>query len=148
MQTTTHSTWRGPAQRRLDKAGEDAVIELLAQPTGLRGIGSKLGVSATALLAWLRSDPVRSARARSTREMVASQFAQQAIDALREATTLVEIKRARLVAQECRWQAAVIAPWAYGTVPERRREPTLIDGLRQLEEQRRKQAAPQASSGT
>lgn len=123
----------------LERFGVEGMEEALGEGLSYAEIARQLQVPLTTMWDWIHASPERSARAQSRRRLSAHAHAQRALDALLNArSTPTEIARAREVAQQYRWAAAAIAPEVYGSkIQITERTASVVDGLRQLEEQRR-----------
>ncbi|WP_186126376.1 hypothetical protein [Burkholderia gladioli] len=104
----------GEAQAALNALGIEGVCAQIYDGIPLRKIATGLGVSQGSLIAWLAADPERSARAREARRATAQMWEEMAEKVIEEATTKIQLARARELAHHYRWRASKIAPAEFG----------------------------------
>jgi len=104
----------GAAFAALDKFGIDAICEMITSGQSLVAIAEDLGVSKNALFRWLAHDLDRSARAKAARAAAALAWDEEAAEAIRSAKDLLELGKARELAQHLRWRAAKANPRQFG----------------------------------
>lgn len=98
----------------LDALGIDGLCGLIVEGHSLTRIAQHVSVGKTTLLGWIAADPDRSARVREARRLSSESYADMAEDVLMQATTPVEVSRARELAQHYRWKASKMDPGQYG----------------------------------
>jgi len=107
---------------KLDAAGLDYILEMVAAGRGLRYIGNELGVSAMAVSRWLNADALRSARFAEALIVAAEGFEDRAVAYLDEAANEIRaepelanpiVTLARERAQAAWRQASVRDPRRY-----------------------------------
>lgn len=129
-------TYASPARDKIEAAGLDWVCEQLEQGKGQVAIAKEIGVSTMSLNDWLRSDPVKSARARDATIVGAESYESQADQLLSAASGEIREEENRGIASaivalakeraQVAWRrAAVRDPRRYDS----RRTTTEITGL-------------------
>lgn len=102
-------------QERLAALELERLCDLIAQGHFLKSIALHLGLSSpTALMRWVNKAPERQEAVRAAREVAAHQYADKARKVLMDATTGVEVQRARELAQHYRWLSTKLAPGSFG----------------------------------
>lgn len=102
------------ARPKLDAFGIEAVCDAIGDQKSMTQIAHEQGVSIGSLIAWIDSDPERSARAREVRRSMARFWDEKAEAVLANASSDFELKKARELSQHYRWRAKAIAPAEYG----------------------------------
>jgi hypothetical protein len=105
---------KGECQDKLDALGLQGLCALILEGHSVTRIAGQLGISKGAMLNWIAADPDRSARVKEAREQSAEADADRAENVLMEATTAVEVARARELAAHYRWKAKTSNPKRYG----------------------------------
>jgi len=92
----------------------DEIVEMILQGDSYKTIAQKLGINLSTLHKFT-SNPNHSARVREALIISASTFDDKAEQVLKDAKgNMIEIQRARELAQHYRWKASKRAPKVYG----------------------------------
>lgn len=101
---------KGDARTALDSFGVDAVCSAIAERSSLTSIAEdQIGVSIGSLLAWIESDPERSARVREARSAMARVWDEQAEAEIRLADNDLSLRKAKELAHHYRWRASKVS---------------------------------------
>ena len=99
------------------KAQPDAIEQLCSRIVDgemLTTIAHSLGTGVSKLSEWISSDPERSARAREARIAAAATYADQALQAIKNAADPFELAKAKEEAHHLRWRASKSDPGRFG----------------------------------
>lgn len=107
-------TLKGAQTVVLDSLGVEGLCALIEEGHSISAIARSLGMEPSTVTRWIGADAQRSARVRESRVLSAEAFADRAEEVLMEATTAVEVARARELASHYRWKAKVRNPKEFG----------------------------------
>ena len=102
------------ARIKLDVFGLEALCEAVYEGNSLTSIAEQIDVSKGSLIAWIASDPDRSARVNLARLETSRIWDEKAERGIELAGDDFELAKARDLAHHYRWRAAKIAPKLYG----------------------------------
>lgn len=103
-----------PSTDKLERYGIKAVCDDIQNAIPLAKIAEKLNVSIGSLVEWLDLDAERSSLARAARSRTAVIWDETAAKKIEDATTVLELGKARELAAHYRWRTAKIRPQDYG----------------------------------
>lgn len=92
----------------------EKVCAAVIDGTMLTRIAESVGLSKSALLSWIDSDDVRSARVREARNQAAGSWDERAEQVIEDAGDPFSLAKARELAQHYRWRASKIGHKVYG----------------------------------
>lgn len=96
--------------QRIETKGIDAICSEIIDGQMMTDIARSCGVSNYALLSWIASDTIHSARIREARSQAAQVYEEKALSGILSAADPFELSKAKEAAHHYRWRASKISP--------------------------------------